>query len=77
MHQIIGWIGASLYITAYFLLSTKRLHADKLTFQLMNILGGICLVVNSLHQEDYPSLFTNLVWASIGLFAIYYNRHNR
>jgi len=27
-----------------------------------------------LHQSDYPSVFTNGVWAAIGIFAIYYNK---
>lgn len=74
MHEIIGWIGAFLYIIAYFLLSIKKLQPDKLAYQLLNILGGACLIVNSLHQSDYPSIFTNAVWATIGIFAIYYNR---
>jgi hypothetical protein len=74
MQEIIGWIGAILYIIAYFLVSMKKIQADDLVFQLLNISGGICLIVNSLHQDDYPSVFTNGVWAAIGVFAIYYNR---
>ena len=73
MHEIIGWIGAFLYIIAYLLVSIKKIKADHLKFQLLNISGGACLVVNSLHQSDYPSVFTNSVWAAIGIFAIYYN----
>ena len=74
MHVIIGWLGAFLYIIAYFLVSIKKIQADHLTFQLLNIAGGVCLIVNSLHQSDYPSVFTNGVWAAIGVFAIYYNK---
>jgi hypothetical protein len=53
---------------------TIMLQADQAIFQLLNILGGVCLIVNSLHQSDYPSVFTNGVWAAIGIFAIYYNK---
>ena len=74
MHEVIGWIGALLYIIAYFLISIKKLQADQVAFQLLNILGGVCLIVNSMHQSDYPSVFTNGVWAAIGVFAIYYNK---
>lgn len=74
MQEIIGWIGAFLYITAYLLVSIKKIQAHHLTFQLLNILGGVCLIVNSLRQSDYPSVFTNGVWAAIGVFAIYYNK---
>jgi hypothetical protein len=74
IQEIIGWAGACLFIVAYFLLSIRKLHAEKLTYQLLNILGGICLVVNSIHTHDYPSVLTNLIWAGIGVFAIYFNR---
>lgn len=74
MEVTIGWIGAALYISAYFLLCIKKLRVEDLTYQLMNIFGGVCLIVNSFHQDDYPSVLTNLVWAGIGMFAIYYNR---
>ena len=46
MHEVIGWIGALLYIIAYFLISIKKLQADQVVFQLLNILGGVCLIVN-------------------------------
>ena len=74
MEEIIGWIGAFLYIIAYLLVSIKKIKADHLNFQLLNISGGLCLIVNSLHRSDYPSVFTNGVWAAIGIFAIYYNK---
>ena len=44
MQAVIGWIGALLYIIAYFLISIKKLQADQVIFQLLNILGGVCLV---------------------------------
>jgi len=73
LEEIIGWLGALLFIVAYLLLSVGKLRADRLLFQLMNIAGGVCLVVNSVHTHDYPSVITNLIWAGIGVFAIYFN----
>lgn len=74
IQEIIGWGGALLFILAYFLLSIRKLQPDRLTYQLLNIMGGVCLVINSVHTRDYPSVFTNLIWAGIGVFAIYFNR---
>jgi hypothetical protein len=74
IQQILGWTGALLFILAYFLLSIKKLKPDKLPYQLLNIFGGIGLVINSFHTHDYPSMLTNTIWASIGVFAIYFNR---
>lgn len=74
IQEIIGWTGALLFVVAYFLLSIRKLRPEGLPYQCMNILGGVCLVVNSCHTRDYPSVLTNLIWAGIGVFAIYYNR---
>jgi hypothetical protein len=74
IQEVIGWAGAGFFIIAYFFLSIKRLKPDRLVYQLLNITGGVCLVVNSFHTHDYPSVFTNLIWAGIGVFAIYFNR---
>ncbi|WP_088354238.1 CBU_0592 family membrane protein [Polaribacter haliotis] len=68
--EIIGWIGSALFIVSYFLLSINKLKADNIPYQLMNILGGLCLVVSAYSTKDRPNLFTNVVWMFIGLFAV-------
>ncbi len=70
MSVAIGWLGAVLFIVAYFLLSVKVIKADKIPYQLMNVLGAICLVINSIDLNDHPNFITNLVWMFIGLYAI-------
>lgn len=54
IQEIIGWTGALLFVVAYFLLSIKKLRPEGLLYQLLNIVGGVCLVVNSFHTHDYP-----------------------
>lgn len=73
IHELIGWTGALLYTLAYLLLSIGRLRPDKWPYQTMNILGGLCLVINSSQTHDYPSVLTNIVWIGIGTFALYFN----
>lgn len=70
IYEIIGWIGASSYIIAYFLLSINKLKGDSVVYQLMNVIGGLCLVISAYSTKDKPNLFTNLVWMFIGIFAI-------
>lgn len=77
MAEFIGWAGSFFYIIAYFLLSIRKLQADKWPYQLLNILGGICLVISSWSLRDHPSIFLNAVWAAIGLFAIFYNKSTK
>ena len=70
VYEIIGWIGSFTFIISYLLLSTEKLEANKLPYQLMNVIGGICLVISAYGSHDKPNLFTNLVWVCIGLYAI-------
>lgn len=67
---IIGWTGAILFISAYFLLSINKLRANGILYQLLNVLGAICLIINSYALNDDPNFILNFVWMCIGLFAI-------
>lgn len=69
--SVIGWVGAITFVVAYFLLSINVLSAKRILYHLLNALGGICLVVNSVFLNDAPNFFVNLVWAAIALFAVY------
>jgi hypothetical protein len=68
--EVIGWIGAALILGAYALLSTGRLRAESLTYQLMNILGAAGFVVNSGWNGALPSAAMNVIWMGIGVYAL-------
>ncbi|WP_446497229.1 CBU_0592 family membrane protein [Hwangdonia seohaensis] len=68
--EIIGWFGALLFIFAYLLLSFNKIKADKTPYQLMNVLGAICLMINSYKIDDDPNFILNFVWMCIGVIAI-------
>ena len=72
--EVIGWIGATLILAAYALLSSGRLRAESLTYHLMNILGAAGFVINSGWNGALPSAAMNVVWIGIGLYAL---RHQR
>jgi hypothetical protein len=64
--DIAGWIGMALLIGAYALVTSGRLLGTSLLFQLMNLLGGGLLMVNSGWYGAWPSAALNLVWVVIG-----------
>ncbi|MBX2841865.1 MAG: hypothetical protein KTR26_08835 [Flammeovirgaceae bacterium] len=68
--EIIGWAGAIVYIIAYLLLSINKLKSQSVIYQAMNVIGGLCLVINAIHLSDGPTFFLNFVWMLIGLFAV-------
>jgi len=52
------------------LLSLKVLSPNRILYHAMNAAGGLCLVINSFHLDDSPTLFVNFIWMCIALFSI-------
>lgn len=63
--DIIGWIGAALVLSAFFLVSTRRLIGDSRRFQWLNLIGGVGLLTNTIYYRAYPSSLVNVVWILI------------
>ena len=70
--DVIGWAGAAALLAAYGLVSAKRLDGDSMTYQLLNLIGAIFLIVNSTYYGAYPSTFVNVVWIGIAVVTMLY-----
>ena len=68
--EIVGWIGTFLLLTAYVLVSFKKLEGDSIKYQMINVVAGLCLVTNTLYHGAYPPSFLNAVWSIIAVVAI-------
>ena len=67
--EVAGWIGASLILGAYALLSAGRLTGKSLTYQLMNVVGAAGFVINGWWHGALPSAALNVLWLLIGAVA--------
>ena len=68
--DVIGWLGAAALLAAYGLVSSKRLDGDSMTYQLLNLICAVLLIVNSTYYGAYPSTFVNVVWIGIAVVTI-------
>jgi len=68
--EIIGWLGMTLILIAYWLISSKRLEAKSIFYQMLNFLRAVGIVINAFYHKAFPSLALNTVWALIALWAI-------
>lgn len=66
----VGWLGVVLCTLGYLLLSTKVIDAESLSFQLLNIAGGLCLVATAVETRDLPNAAANVLWMFIGVYAL-------
>ena len=65
-----GWIGATLILLAYLLLSMGRLSGQSALYQAMNVAGAAGFIVNGWWHGAVPSATLNIVWMLIGAFAL-------
>ena len=68
--EILGWIGSIEILIAYGLNSYQKLRSDSKTFYLLNLTGGILLIIYSIYKEAFPNAFINVVWVIIAVIAI-------
>jgi hypothetical protein len=68
--EVAGWLGATLILLAYALVSTGRLDARGRTFQWMNLVGAAGFVVNSGFHGAWPSTILNVIWIGIALASL-------
>jgi len=68
--SLIGWIGSISYLSAYVLVSLKKLEGDSIPFQVLNLIGGLFLGINTFYNTAYPATALNLAWIGIALYTI-------
>ena len=68
--NVLGWIGVVALLSAYWLVSTQKAMGDSTTYQGMNLLGAILVLVNSSYYGAYPSVGVNAAWIAIGAYVL-------
>lgn len=66
----IGWIGVGCTLIAYMLLNIRVFKPGSVTYQLLNIIGGLCLTISAIHFRDPPNMVVNLLWMALGFFGL-------
>lgn len=72
--DVIGWVGAVVLLTAFYLVSTEKVKPTNVWFQVANIVGAMAVTVNSFALHAFPSVAVNIVWSVIAGYAIVKNR---
>jgi hypothetical protein len=68
--EVIGWIGSIEILIAYGLNSYQKIRSDSMWFYLLNLTGGLLLIIYTVYKEAYPNAFVNVVWVAVALIAI-------
>jgi hypothetical protein len=68
--EIIGWIGAVEILLAYGLNSFQKIKSDSWFFYVLNLTGGICFVIYTIHKEANASALVNVIWVVIAVIGM-------
>ena len=69
--EVIGWAAAVAILAAYALLTAGKLQADDRAYQWLNVAGAAGFIINSGWNGAIPSAALNVIWAGIGLTALW------
>lgn len=66
-----GYIGVLLVLLAYFLLQARKLHGNRLAYQLMNILGAFGVLLSlTFGSFNWSAFLLEVAWIAIGIYGI-------
>lgn len=66
-----GYIGVLLVLLAFFLMQAHKLHGNGLTYQLMNIVGAVGVMLSLLFGGfNWSAFLMQVAWLLIGIFGI-------
>ncbi len=73
-----GYIGVALILLGFLLLQAQQLHGNHLTYQVMNILGALGVMLSLLLGNFNLSAFMlEVAWIAIGVYGVLRNWRQR
>lgn len=69
--NIIGMLGTTAVVSAYFLLQIDKIDAKGLAFNLVNLIGAILLLISLLVHFNLASFVIELFWIIASLVGLY------
>jgi len=68
--EAFGWVGAFGLLSAFYLISSKRVTADSPVYQWLNLICAIMLAINAYHISSIPFFIINAFWAIVAIISL-------
>lgn len=65
-----GWYGIVAILVAYAFLSLGILESNQLSYQVLNLTGGMGIVVDAVADKNAQPAVLNIIWSAFALIAI-------
>jgi hypothetical protein len=70
LFELVGWLGTALTVVAYFLNLKDYFSSSDKIYILLNLAGGILLVIHTVFHAAFPAALENMIWASMAFWAL-------
>ena len=68
--DLLGFIGVSMILIAYFLNLNNRLDSNDIKYILLNLFGGMLACLASLLMKYYPFVLLEGTWTIVSIIAL-------
>lgn len=75
--DVLGTVGATLLLVAYFMATTKRWQTHTVQYQLSNLGAAALLIIYSFAKTAYVHVVINIVWASVAIVGLIFIKEHR
>lgn len=73
-----GMLGVAVVLLAFFLLQARKLHGNGSTYQLMNALGAVAIMLSlRLGSFNLPAFVLEVAWLAISIYGMLVGRRVR
>lgn len=69
--DIIGIIGVSMVLLAYYLLNLNKVHSVNYTYLSLNLVGSVLILISLLFHWNLSSVIIEIAWIAISLIGFY------
>lgn len=73
LFQLIGFLGMVFVVVAYFLLQTEKKKITSWTYQVLNLIGAILLLISLFVHFNLGSFIIEIFWIIITILGMYKN----
>src|SRR5215212_6283078 len=70
IYEVVGFVGASIIVVAYFAMQQRWLSALDWRFPSANLLGSLLILVSLWFEWNFPSVVIEIFWALISLMGL-------
>lgn len=70
-HDMVGILGATAILLAYFLLQANKMSAHGLLYSLVNLIGAVLILYSLGKAWNLTAVFIEIIWLGISLFGVW------